>query len=290
MMNKTYTESRPALLRVVGRWQLFALAFACIAGSGWLLVLGDWLNAAAPGGAILGLMAGTSVMLAVCAGYAELAARVPVAGGEFEYARRVFGRRTAFLVGWFSTLFLLAVAAFEGIALSWIVGVLWPPSGGPTLYHLFGAPITSGALAIGVGGAVALAWVNHRGIASAARLQAIVTYGFLALAALAIILGIGLGSMSNLSPVFVPLKAQPWWIGALWIFATTPFFLNGFQSVPQVIEERAEGIWFGTVSRVMYGAIILACLFYCAIILSSAMTTHWIELHGKELPAAATVK
>src|SRR5258708_20683392 len=81
MMNKTYTESRPALLRVVGRWQLFALAFACIVGSGWLLVLGDWLNAAAPGGAILGLMAGTSVMLAVCAGYAELAARVPVAGG-----------------------------------------------------------------------------------------------------------------------------------------------------------------------------------------------------------------
>jgi APA family basic amino acid/polyamine antiporter len=275
------------LARVVGRWQLFALAFGCIVGSGWVVVLGEWLAAAAPGGAVVGFLAGATVILAVCAGYAELVARIPVAGGEFEYSRRIFGPRTAFLVGWFSTLSLLAVVSFEGIALGWILGVLLPATQGPVLYRLFDADVTAGGALIGVGGAIALGVFNYRGISGAARLQAAVTFTFIGLVAAVIVTGLVLGSADNIEPWFTPLRAQSWWTGSLWIFACAPFFLNGFQSVPQLIEERAAGITFTTVARAMYAAIGFGCAFYCGVIVAAAMATHWTGLPGRELPAAA---
>ena len=46
-------------------------------------------------------------MLANSGAYAELIARYPVAGGEFVFARAVFGDRTGFFVGWLWTLSLI---------------------------------------------------------------------------------------------------------------------------------------------------------------------------------------
>ena len=278
----------PAVLkRTVGRWQLFALGFGCIVGSGWVVVLGDWLAAAAPGGAVVGFVVGATVMLAVAGAYAELVARIPAAGGDFEFARMIFGEATGFVVGWFMTLSLLAVTAFEGIALSSILGTLVPWTQGSHLYSVLNADVNVGGLGVGVVGAVLLAVINYRGVAAAARLQVVITFSFLLLAIGVVLSALGSGSTTHLAPMFTPTKPQPWWVGSMWIVAITPFFLNGYQAVPQMIEERAAGISFRSVARVMYGAIAFATIFYGGVILAASMAVPWQSLPGKTMPASA---
>ncbi|MDR3514015.1 MAG: hypothetical protein P4L73_20450, partial [Caulobacteraceae bacterium] len=76
----------PALSRVVGKLGLFTLSFGGMVGSAWIVILGQWLDQAGPLGAILGLTAAAAVMIVISLAYAELASRMPAAGGEIVYA------------------------------------------------------------------------------------------------------------------------------------------------------------------------------------------------------------
>src|SRR5580692_1507335 len=134
--------------RTIGRSGFFALAFGSIVGSGWVLLLGEWLRVAGPGGAALALAAGGIFMALVGMCYAELAGRMPRAGAEFRYALDVLGRWPAWAVGWFLALFFVAMSAFEGTALAWLIGTLWPRSHDRILYVIMGQPITLPDLAI----------------------------------------------------------------------------------------------------------------------------------------------
>ena len=136
-------RSRPGA-SALGPVAILALSFGCIVGSGWVVVLGDWLRACGPWGVVLGMLAGCSVMLANSGAYAELISRFPVAGGEFVFAQRLFGDRIAFFVGWLYTLSLLAVVAFEATALPWVLETLFPAIKGPLLYMALGFPVTLG--------------------------------------------------------------------------------------------------------------------------------------------------
>jgi APA family basic amino acid/polyamine antiporter len=267
--------------------RFFALSFGCIVGSGWVVVLGDWLKACGPAGVVLGMLAGGSVMLANSGAYAELIARYPMAGGEFVFAQKVFGNRTAFLVGWFWTLSLIAVAVFEATALAWLLETLVPAMKGPTLYVSLDTPVTADALGVALIGTMLVAIANYRGGLSAATLQTILSFVFLALAVLIILLGFALGSFSNLEPLVHGDHAKPWWLGALWIFAIAPLFLNGFQSVAQTVEERAENVSFARVAASMVLALLGGMGFYGLVTLAAASAQPWQSLLDRPMVTAA---
>ncbi|MGO8830382.1 MAG: APC family permease [Steroidobacteraceae bacterium] len=272
---------------MLGPVRFFALSFGCVVGSGWVVVLGDWLRACGPAGVVLGMLAGASVMLANSGAYAELIARYPMAGGEFIYAQQVFGDRTAFIVGWLSTLSLIAVAVFEATALPWLLETLLPGLKGPTLYVSLGTPVTADALAIGLIGTAVVAIMNYRGARSAATLQTVLAFMFLTLAVLIITLGLALGSRSNLMPLFRADRANPWWVGALWIFAIAPFFLNGFQSVAQTVEERTERVTYARIASCMALALLAGTGFYCLVTLAAASAQPWPALLDQPMVTAA---
>jgi len=140
---------------VVGRGGFFALSFGSIVGSGWIVLLGEWLRLAAPAGALLALLAGGMLMAAIGLCYAELAARMPRAGAELRYVADTLGPKAAFPVGWFLTLFLVAICAFEGTALPWLLGLLLPVRAAP-LYRFLGEPVTGWGLSMGCLGAAAI--------------------------------------------------------------------------------------------------------------------------------------
>lgn len=269
--------------RAVSRLQLFALAFGCIIGSAWVVLLGDWLRLAGPMGSIVGFVAGGLLMTLIAACYAELTARMPQTGGEFLYSLHIFGPRVAFLVGWFLTLSLIAIAVFEAISLAWIVQTLVPRLTGVPLYAVGGASITVDAIVIGVTGAVLFTMLNCIGVKAAATFQSVVTYGFLIVTSLVIALGGWLGSPRNLEPLWSTGSGRPWWHGAAWIFATCAAYLNGFQAVPQAIEERAPDVSLQAVGRIMILAVIAAALFYCFVVLATGMAHPWRDLAGKDL-------
>jgi amino acid transporter len=272
---------------VLGPIRFFALSFGCIVGSGWVVVLGDWLAAAGPAGVVIGMLAGGSVMLANSGAYAELIARFPVAGGEFVFAQNVFGDRTAFFVGWLWTLSLLSVVAFEATALPWIVQTLLPAIKGPTLYVSLDTPVTADSLAIGMIGTVVIAVMNYRGVRSAATMQTILSFVFLGLAVVIVLLGFTLGSFRNLQPLIQGGRGKPWWVGVMWIFAIAPLFLNGFQSVAQTVEERAKNVTFSRIARSMALALLVNIGFYCLVTLAAASAQPWRTLLGRPLATAA---
>jgi APA family basic amino acid/polyamine antiporter len=273
--------------RVVRPAGFFALSFGSMVGSGWIILLGDWLQRAAPGGALLALLAGGALMALVGCCYAELAARLPRAGGDFLYALEGLGRTAGFIVGSFLTLFLVSLCAFEATALAWLVTELIPAAQGKALYHILGESVTSDAVGLGLIGASTVCVLNLRGIRSSVTFQRVVTFTFIGVMFALIVCGFVFGSAKNLQPLFAPPGARLWTHGAFWIFAQCAMLLNGFQASLYVIEERATGVSVRAATLSMVGGIIAAAIFYAGIILAAGRMMPWREILPAHLPAVA---
>jgi amino acid transporter len=275
------------LARTIGTGGFFTLSFGSIVGSGWVVVLGDWLQAGGPGGAIVAFLAGGLVMTIIAAAFAELASHYPRAGGEFVYILEGLGPKPAFLMGWLLTLSFVAFTAFEGIALAWFIETLLPAFQGPAVYSVMGQDIRVSALALGAGGAVLFTALNYFGSRLAILFQRVVTYAFIACALGLILAGFTLGDFNNAAPLFAGPEGRSWTIGAFWVFATSMVFLNGFQSAIYAVEERNTGMSVAGVSGAMIAGVLAAVLFYCLLILSASSAMPWQSLLGRELPSAA---
>jgi basic amino acid/polyamine antiporter, APA family len=286
-VTSTDRSSQPRVRRVIGRGGYFALSFGTIIGSAWLAVLGNWLSSAGPGGALVGFTLGACVVLLIAFCYAELAARLPHAGGEFLYALRGFGPRAAFAVGWFLTLNAVAVGAFEGIVLAMFLTRLVPPLTGPLLYRVLDHNIFAGALVMGLGTAVLLAMLNTRDLRLSIGFQRVTTYSFLAIVIGLLAAGFWHGTAANLQPWFASATDRPWWVGTLWIFASCALFLNGFEVALYTLEERKEGVSVHAVVVTMIWGLLAAVGFYCLTVLSAGSLAPWRKLVASELPAVA---
>lgn len=274
----------------IGRFQLFALGFGSIIGSAWVVILNQWLSAGGPGGAVLGFVAGGIVVLAIGACYAELTTRIPATGGEFVFALRVYGRGTAFFVGWFTALAWICVTIFEGLALAWFLDILFPALQDVTLYRAFDAPVTRNQLLFGAMGGVVITAVNYLGGSMAARLQSIFTYGFLIVALAILVLMPVNGRAEHLQPLFPQGGASPWWLGAATVFASCAFLLNGFQGVIQAVEERSARLELRSVANIVMVSIAAAALFYCLVVLATASSVSWTTLAGSDLATVAATR
>ena len=286
---RTSGTSGSKLQGKVGLVQFFNLAFGSIMGIAWLVMVGNWLGMAGPLGAIIGFALGACMMLIIGLCYAELVTTLPIAGGEVVYAYEISGPRLAYVIGWYLALIYIAVCTFEAISLAWILQVLIPGIEGPVLYAVLGTELTAGAVAIGLVATVLLAYLNYRGIHAAARFQDVLTYTLLLAAVLFWAASIAGGDLRNAEPLFKMDGDRIAWTGVLWVFVTTPLWFSGFQVIPQVMEERAEGVSLALVGRVILLAIGMAAVFYILVILSSAIVVPWETVLDAELPVAAAL-
>jgi APA family basic amino acid/polyamine antiporter len=120
------TTARP-LRRILGLGFGLAFAFGTMIGVGILRLPGTVAAAAGSPtliiicwcvGAIYALMGAVSV--------SELAAMYPEAGGFRVYARRAFGDRAGFVVGWIDWLASVATLAYASVSAIEFVSTLWP--------------------------------------------------------------------------------------------------------------------------------------------------------------------
>ena len=267
--------------------QYFALGFGTIIGSAWVVLLGDWLKIAGPGGTILGFAAGGAVMMIVGYCYADLTRRMPEAGSEFIYAYRIFGRNAGFVVGWFLMLYLIGVTVYEAIALPWVLEVLMPSLQGRVLYRVFGYSMTLDALTISLCVAACVVVLNVLGINTAVRFHTLMTCGFLAIALFVMSQLLLFGHISNAAPLFATPDGGSWWLGAGSLFAFCAYGLNGFQAIPQTIEERSTQISLQTVAKILVVSIGLATLFYCMVVFCVSVAAPWRTSTNSPLAAAA---
>lgn len=274
---------RQTLRRELSLRNLFTLSFGTIIGVGWITVLGSWLSGAGAGGGLVMLLIG------LC--YAEVATMYPVSGGEVAYIFEMFGLEISFFAGWFLALNYIATTAFEAISVGWILSALFPGIEGPVIYSILGTDVHLVSLLIGLGIMAVITMINYRGAKSTARFQDVMTLALVLLAVVFFVAGIAWGDVSNMEPLFVEAPAGGGVLmGVLAVFATTPFWFAGFDTIPQAMGEKAEDASLRMLPKVMILSILFALLFYALVIIAATMALPRAELLALDLPAAGALE
>ncbi len=267
--------------------QLLSLGFGAIVGVGWIIAVGQWIEAAGPCGSVLAFVAGAAVTALVGYCYAQMASRYPVIGGDALYAYNAFGKEAAYFVGWFLIFVYTGVVAFMAISFGWLLSVLAPQLQGPVLYHAFGEPVHLADVIAGLVGMGAIATLNIRGAHYVGSTQSgliawkiVLSLGFIAL-------GICNGTARNLSPLFGSASGSRTQLGGiLTVFSAAPFWYAGFGVITQAMAERSAVLSAERAARAIALSIGLACLYYCLVIVSVAMVAPRSQLLSGVLPAA----
>lgn len=216
---------------VLGRRDVFALAFGAMIGWGWVVLSGDWSNRAGTVGSMAAFLLGAILVAFIGLAYAGLTSALPRAGGALGFTWRALGPHAAWIASWSLVLACAGVCAFESIALAQVVHALIPSLKFGHLYRLAGSDVYWSWILVGVVCGVALLVVNLVGIRASSLFQVVSTFGLLLIGVLFVVGSSASGSPVNLNPEWRGLD------GVLSVAVMTPFFYTGFVVVPQAAEE-----------------------------------------------------
>jgi len=199
-MNQPPAPDKHGLKRELGVWSAAAIVVGTVIGSGIFLVPSSMVRSVGtPRTVFLVWIAGGLLSLFGALSYAELAAAMPEAGGEYVYLREAYGPLFGFLYGWtqlwvaksgsiatLATGFFIYLANFRPeLGQVWIVTPLPLGEGGSPLPIRYGQLLAIGVIAV-------LALINYFGVRVGGNVQLVTT--LLKVGLIAAIIAIGLGS------------------------------------------------------------------------------------------------
>jgi basic amino acid/polyamine antiporter, APA family len=270
------------LARKLTLWNYFALGFGTMIGTGWVLVMDDWLGRGGPLGAMLGFALGGILLLPIGYIYGQWVKRLPDAAGEAAYTAQVFPAWVSYLTGWMMLLAYFIVCPWEAVALGKLAAYIFPQLDRMELYRVAGQPVFLPRLLLGVGITVLLAWLNYRGIRGSAIFENWATSSVLIVFMVLVAVSAFGGKANNFPPLF---NHAPW-TSILLTMQIVPYFVTGFESVPKVAEEAHPGF----PPRRFFTAIAMALLvgagFYVLAIGAVAYIAPWQGLLGKRMATA----
>ncbi|MDY0393319.1 APC family permease [Virgibacillus halophilus] len=251
--------SEQRFLKTLGNRDVLALAFGAMIGWGWVVTAGLWITEAGSIGAILAFLVGGMLVIFVGLTYAELAAALPLAGGELIYSFKAMGSLAGFITTWAVVLGYISVVAFEAVALPTVFEYLIPRYSQGYMYTIAGWDVTMTWAGMGIAGSIFIAWINYRGIKFSTIINFILTLLIL-LAGVLLITGSSIsGNTENMQPLFENGMA-----GLLTVVIMTPFMFVGFDVIPQATEEI--DLPQKNIGYLLIISVILAVLWYIAII------------------------
>lgn len=270
------------LARKLRLWNYFALGFGTMVGTGWVVLMDDWLGRGGPFGAMLGFAAGAILLLPVGYVYGQWVKRLPDASGEAAYTAQVFSPVVSYFTGWTMLLAYLIVCPWEAVAVGKLAAHIFPRLDTLELYRIAGQPVFLPRLLLGAVVTILLAWLNYRGIRASAVFQNWATTAVLGVFVLLVVVSGYGGSPANLRPHFsqAPLAS------ILLTLQIVPYFITGFESVPKVAEESHPGF----PPRDFFKAIAMALLvgggFYALAAGATSYIVPWQSLEGKRFATA----
>ena len=196
------------------------------------------------------------------------------------------------MAGWLTLGAFLTLMPWEAIYVVDIASILFPIlKAGEPLYVLAGTGIYIGHIVVGVVIALFFFYINYKGADLAAGVQKILCIFLIGVGVLAMIGGLINFDMDNLMPIYENIGTSShnsMFGGVFAILATSPFFLCGFENIPQAVEESG-----GSADKVGFTvllSIVLACLFYAALLFCVGGAWPWQDFYlNTESPAAANV-
>lgn len=299
---KTTAGGSGGMQKTLSIWNFFTIGFGAIIGTGWVLLVGDWMViGGGPIAAMIAFLIGAIFLLPIGAVFGELTAAIPISGGIVEYVDRTFGRHASYITGWFLALGNGILCPWEAIAISTLVSDMFgdfiPILRSVKLYTIMGANVYLFPTIIALGFACYVIFLNFKGASSAAKLQAFLTKALLGGMLLAMAISFVKGGPSNIFPAFSKVQgpstttsANSMFAGIISVLVMTPFFYAGFDTIPQQAEEAAEGLDWNKFGKVISLALLAAGGFYMICIYSFGTIIPWTDFIQSTVPALACLR
>lgn len=274
---------RVRLNRTLKPASVWAIALGTIIGWGCFILPGGWLHGSGPLGAVLGLTLGAAMMLFIGKAYGFMIRRYPVAGGEFAYAYKGFGRNDAYLCGWFLVLTYLSIIPLNATAFPIPINFF---TGDQLaighLYTLAGWSVNLGEVLFASGTLIVFGYLNYRGVNFTGSTQlwmVILMVGSVGLLLIGSLVNPE-AHFSNLRPLFAPEQSMA--VSILLVLAIAPWAYMGFDTIPQAAEEFGFSEKQG--ARLIPLAIVCGCLMYVLVLFCTAIAFSWPDKVYPEIP------
>lgn len=253
--------------KVLRTRDVLMIAFGAMIGWGWVVSSGQWIQAGGAIGTAIGFIIGGLMIYLVGLTYAELTTAMPKCGGEQNFSYAAFGSVGSYICTWTLVLSYIGVVCFEACSFATIMQYVVPGFLQGYLYTVAGFDVYASWVAVAILASALIVYIQYIGTKKAAKLQNILT---------CIIAGVGLllvagsavtGSADNLtSQMFVGGGNAEIYGNILKVAIMTPFFLFGFDIIPQAAEEINMPL--KRLGHLMVVSIGMAVVFYAMIVVA----------------------
>lgn len=284
-------EKRTKLKKSMGPGSIWAVAVGSIIGWGCFIQGGLWTQrAGGPLPLFLGFLVGGLLMIVVGYSYSYMIAKFPVAGGEFAYAYKGFGRTASYICGWMLSLGYLSIVALNATALPVLASYLFPGVfNRGYLYTIAGYDVYMGEVALSLFFIVLFGIMNYRGAKSVGNLQLAMVLIMCAAVAVSVAGTVLTGSFdaANLAPAY-GAGGKSFGGGFVSILALAPFLYVGFDCIPQAAEEYDFPPQ--KCKKLIISALIVGALIYGAMALVTDSVLPWQQVLTMKDASGAPVK
>lgn len=274
------------LQRQLSPMHVWAIAFGCIIGWGSFINPGKkFLPNSGVAGTAIAMILGAIVMIIIAFSYAYMVPKYPKAGGEFTFTKMCFGKKMAFVCGWFLVVAYLTNVPMNSTAIGLIVDGL---DGTADIlkfgfhYTIAGFEIYFGEMLLAMAILILFGYLNILGVKKAGIVQTVLS-AMLVICVFAIFCAALISTKANginMHPIWgfdksaamaanataaeIDPYAHQGTLGVLSAilatFAIAPWAYVGFDTIPQAAEEF--NFSFKKVSFIMIIAIIFGCFVY----------------------------
>ena len=260
---------------------LGAWAFALGTSVGWgslVVTSNTYLAQAGPWGSVLGLLAGTLVMIVISRNYAYLITCFPEPGGAYTYSREVFGYDHGFLTGWFLALTYLAVLWANATSIPlfarYFMGRLFEKG---YLYSVFGYDVYLGEAVLSIAALLLAALLCSRFSKAAYRIMIGLVCLF-AVGIAAVSAGALIGLDRPMSPAFAPDTEALSQV--IRIAVISPWAFIGFESISHSAEEysfQRNKVYGILLTAVLSTTALYACVTLLSVTAFPPQYSSWLE-------------
>lgn len=281
------SDKNVTLERKLNPLNVWSLALGSIIGWGAFVMPGTtFLPKAGTLGTAIGMAIGALVMIIIAMNYGYMVQKYPVAGGEYTFTKNTYGKKHAYVCGWFLGLSYLAIVPLNATALGLVSRKLL---GGVLevgyLYTVAGWDVYLGEVILASVALILFAALSIKGISVAGWMQTVIAIALVV--SVFVLVGAAVfsphTSVSNLEPVYPEGKSSM--VAIIAVVAVAPWAFVGFDSIPQAAEE------FNFSPKKANGIMIIAILFggfvYVAINTITASVMPWNQMleAGYDWPA-----
>ena len=273
---------------------LFMIGFGAIVGVAWAVASNTWVtNSGGAIPAIIGYLIAIVILVAIAFCYAEMTTAMPVAGGVVVYSYKAFGTFPSFISGWLLALAYVVMIPWESIQIGSVLSVIFPKlKEGVVLYSLAGSDIYLNGLIVGFILSVVIVALNWVGAEAAGKFQTILGVVLIFCAVIVIAACFLKADPANLMPLYKNVGSNNHdtiWGGILTMVVLVPWYMSGFDTIPQGIEDAGGKVSNKVLVVTLVGCITVASVFYCLIILSTCMAMDWQQFGQLPQPAVAVI-